>query len=231
MFAELEDLMAQALATQDFRLAMENNATGKRTKTNKEKTHRYLRTLYDLDPALPRFRALVAFWKMAPAADRPLLALLYSLGKDFLLADSATLLLNCQEGMSLSSLALGQFIADKYPHRYSEQSITAIGQRLASSWKQAGFLRGMYKNERIAVKPSYFVLAFGMFLAYLDGARGQFIIGNPAVKVLSLSESSLRELAFEAAKRDLLRFQSAGAVVSVSFDTLIEQLGIHEIKD
>jgi hypothetical protein len=75
MFTELQALMAQALVDGDFDRALEENATGKRTKSNQGKTHKYLRTLYDLDPSQPRFQALMAFWEMAERCAKPLPAL------------------------------------------------------------------------------------------------------------------------------------------------------------
>jgi hypothetical protein len=229
MLAELKDLMAQALETQDFTKAMEDNATGKRTKVNQSKTHSYLRNLYDLNPRLPRFQALVSFWKMAPESDHRLLALLYAIGKDFLLAESVQLLIGAPMGKKVATEDFRELVLKNHPNRYSLITLQSVAKNLASSWKQAGYLRGMYKNERVRVTPSYYVLTFAMLLAYLNGVRGQFILTSPTVEVLCLSDQQLRELAFEATKRDLMRFQSAGVVTAVSFDHLMEKIGLHEV--
>ncbi|MDX2282977.1 MAG: hypothetical protein NW241_02395 [Bacteroidia bacterium] len=220
--------MAQALTDCSFERALAENATGKRTRSNQNKTRQYLHALYDLDRGLPRFRALMAFWEMTAPSEQPLLALLYALGKDSLLAESAHLLIACPVGASLPAAIFSQKVSERHPGRYSEESVAAIGQRLASSWKQAGYLRGMYANRRTEVMPGYQVLAFAMLLAYLAGARGQFILQSPEVQALCLAESRIRELAFEASKRDLMRFQSAGAVITVSFETILNKLDIHD---
>ena len=68
-----------------------------------------------------------------------------------------------------------------------------------------------------------------MLLSFLVGDRGDFIMHNNCVNALCLSESKLRELAVEASKRDYLQYQFAGSVTSISFDKLINKIGLDAI--
>jgi hypothetical protein len=66
-------------------------------------------------------------------------------------------------------------------------------------------------------------------MAYLAELRGDFILTSEWVKALSLSDTIVRELAIEAAKRDLMQYQYAGSVTAISFNNLIKKLEINGI--
>ena len=63
-------------------------------------------------------------------------------------------------------------------------------------------------------------------MAYFNGDKGDFILSSRWVQALAISESKVRELASEAAKRDLLQYQYAGSVTTVSFNNLFKILNI-----
>ena len=120
-------------------------------------------------------------------------------------------------------------IEANHPSRYSANTRRSMAQNLASSWKQAGFITGKVKNIRTQPVIGYHIIAFAFFMAYLDGLRGDFILSSKWVKALSLSELNVRELAIEAAKRDLMQYQFAGNVTALSFNNLITKLEIDAI--
>jgi hypothetical protein len=66
-------------------------------------------------------------------------------------------------------------------------------------------------------------------LSYLNDDRGDFILSSKWVKALGIEESQVRDLAFEAAKRNLLHYQFSGAVTTISFQNLFQKLEIHGI--
>src|SRR5690606_3916865 len=113
-----------------------------------------------------------------------------------------------------------------YPGKYSPVTSHSIGKNLASSWKQAGYIKGKTKNIRVQPDISYKVAAFAFCLAFLEGDRGEFILKNPVVRALCLSETTLRALAIEAAKQDLLQYQYGGSVTSFAFPQLLSKLHI-----
>ena len=104
-----------------------------------------------------------------------------------------------------------------------------MAQNIASSWKQAGFIEGKVKNIRTQPEISFTVAGFALVLAYLKGERGDFIWNSIGVKALLLNESKLRELAIECAKRDLMQYQYAGNVTAISFNNLLNKIGIDAI--
>jgi len=65
----------------------------------------------------------------------------------------------------------------------------------------------------------------------LNGLRGDFILKSDFVKALSLDERTLRSLATEAGKRDLLQYQYAGNVTSITFKNLLNILNINGLEN
>jgi hypothetical protein len=51
------------------------------------------------------------------------------------------------------------------------------------------------------------------------------------VKALSLDERTVRSLAIEAGKRDLLQYQFAGNVTSITFKNLLNKLNIDGLEN
>jgi hypothetical protein len=51
------------------------------------------------------------------------------------------------------------------------------------------------------------------------------------VKALTLDERTIRSLAIEAAKRDLLQYQYAGNVTSITFKNLLNKLDINGFEN
>jgi len=68
-------------------------------------------------------------------------------------------------------------------------------------------------------------------MAYLNGLRGDFILTSDWVKALTLDERTIRSLAIEAAKRDLLQYQYAGNVTSITFKNLLNKLDINGFEN
>ena len=122
-------------------------------------------------------------------------------------------------------------IENHYPQKYSPNTRRSSAQNIASSWKQAGFITGKVKNIRTQPEINYLVVAFAFFLAYLNGLRGDFILKSDFVKALSLDERTIRSLAVEAGKRDLLQYQFAGNVTSITFKNLLNNLNINGIEN
>jgi hypothetical protein len=230
MFSELENVMAHYQSGMaNFDEVLEENVIGKRTKTNKQKTTAYLKRLYGLSIEEPAFLCFTHFWKLANDKERPLLALLYALRNDHLLRESTAVILAISDGDRVTIEGLSDHVQANHPNRFSNNSLRSIAQNIASSWKQAGYITGKVKNIRTQVHPSYLVVTFAMLLSYLNGDRGNYILNSIWVKVLGLHEDQLREMAFEAAKRDLIQYQYTGEVTAISFQNLLNMLDIHGI--
>lgn len=229
MFAELAKVMDFAIQNDDYLTSLNQNVINKKSQSGIEKTTVYLKNLYSFDTQYPPFRALKYFWQNSEVMDRPKLAILYAIGNDRLLAESIPIITETKVGIKVTVERVEENIEANYPKRYSPNTRRSMAQNIASSWKQAGFITGKIKNIRTQPEISYNLLAFAFLMAYMDGERGDFILTSKWTKALCLGDIQLRELAFEASKRDLLQYQYAGNVTSISFNNFFKKLGIDGI--
>ncbi len=231
MFSELASLMDHAIQDDNYLDSLSQNVINKKTNSGIKKTTGYLTALYGFDSTYPPFKALKYFWGFSDEQDKPILAFLYAIGHDYLLAESIPVVMDAKLGDKVSIDKFELNIDSFYPNRFSENTRKSLAQNIASSWKQAGFITGKVKNIRTQPLISYQVVAYALFMAYLNGLRGDFLMTSQWIKALSLSDSSIRELSVEAAKRDLLQYQFAGSVTAISFNNLITKLHIDGIQN
>lgn len=229
MFAELARVMDHAAQDDRYLASLKENVTNKRTKSNQEKTLRYLTQLYGFNPNEPAFLCFKYCWQQMAETGKPMLAILYALGNDYLLTESIPVVLSTPLGEKVRTEQLEANIEARHPGRFSNNTRRSIAQNIASSWKQAGYITGKVKNIRTPAHPDYLAVSLALILSYLHGDRGDFILKSKWVKALGIGEDQVRELAFEAAKRDLLQYQFAGAVTTISFTNLFHKLGIYGI--
>ena len=229
MFAELAKVMDYASSDNDFSNSLNQNVFHKKTQSGAEKTSRYLKKLYGFEIDNSSFKALKYFWSTTEDSEKPLLAIVYAINNDYLLAESIDVICNSKIGDRVTIESLEQNIEERYPNKYSAVTRRSIGKNIASSWKQAGFIVGKVKNIRVQPTISARIVGFAMLLAYLNGERGDFIFNNSGVKSLCLNEAQLRELAIEAAKRDLMQYQYGGNVTAISFNNIIKILEIDAV--
>lgn len=231
MFAELAKVMDHGMQDDNYIDSLSLNVINKATQSGIVKTSRYLKRLYDFDLTIPVFQAFKHFWEVANDTDKPIIALLYAVGNDYLLAESIPILNHARTGEKVTVEVLEENVESYYPDRYSRVTRRSIGKNLASSWKQAGFITGKVKNIRTQPDINYLVVAFAFLMAYLDGIRGDFILKSNWVKALSLDDKAIRSLAIEAGKRDILNYQYAGNVTSITFTNLFRKLDINGIEN
>jgi hypothetical protein len=227
MYAELEKVMAHSMDTGKYLDAMSENVFGKKSSDGIKKTKGFLKTLYGFESSDPNFVAFEYFWKTCDANERPLIAFIYAINQDDLLAESIEVMQKIKPGEK-ATIALFEAVIEKYhPNQYSENTRRSMAQNIASSWKQAGFIEGKVKNIRIEPAITYRITCFAFLLAYLHGDRGDYIWNYIGVKAMCLPESKLRELAVECAKRDYMQYQYAGSVTAINFTSLLHKIGIH----
>lgn len=227
MFAELSKVMDHAAQDDRYLASLDENITNKRTKSNQYLTNQRLQKLYKFDVNDPGFKCFKHFWQLVSDSEKPLIALLYAIGNDYLLYESIPEVLATPFGEKVTTAKLEANIEALHPGQFTIKTLRSSAQNIASSWKQAGYITGKVKNIRTQTTPSYLVVTLALLLSYLNGDRGDFILSSNWVKALGIEESQVRDLAFEAAKRDLLQYQFAGAVTTISFQNLFHKLGIH----
>jgi hypothetical protein len=229
MFAELAKVMDFSMQDDSYLDSLKQNVINKKTKSGIGYTTTYLKRLYRFDINYPPFKAFKYFWHISDETDKRLLTLLYAIGEDYLLEESISVLSNTKLGEKVTVEKLEENIEAYHPDRYSENTRKSLAQNMASSWKQAGFITGKVKNIRTQPDISYFVIAFAFLMSYLHGERGDFVLTSKWAKALCLNDTQLRELAIDAAKRDLLQYQYAGNVTSISFNQLLKKLELDGI--
>ena len=227
MYAELEKVMAYSLDGDNFLESLGHNVTGKKSNSGVEKTANYLKRLYGFDIQYAPFLAFKYFWKISEPSEKPLIAFVYAVNQDDVLAESIQVLQNVKPGEKATKELIEEVIEKYHPNQYSANTRRSMAQNIASSWKQAGFIEGKVKNIRTQPEVTYRVACFAFLLAYLNGDRGDFIWGSIGVNALCLYESKLRELAIECAKKDLMQYQYAGSVTAISFTNLFNKIGIN----
>ena len=227
MFSELEKVMSFSMESGQYLDAMADNVFGKKSSDGVKQTKGFLKRLYGFDSQYPPFAAFMYFWKMSEPNEKPLIAFLYAVNQDNLLAESVQVLQNVKLGTKVAVEHFEEIVEKYHPNQYAANTLRSTAQNLASSWKQAGFIEGKVKNIRIQPEITYRTACFAFLLAYLNGDRGDFIWNNIGVNALCLHESKLRALAIECAKNDLMQYQYAGSVTAINFTNLLIKMGIH----
>lgn len=227
MFSELEKVMSFSMESGQYLDAMADNVFGKKSSDGVKQTKGFLKRLYGFDSQYPPFAAFMYFWKMSEPNEKPLIAFLYAVNQDNLLAESVQVLQNVKPGTKVAVEHFEEIVEKYHPNQYAANTLRSTAQNLASSWKQAGFIEGKVKNIRIQPEITYRTACFAFLLAYLNGDRGDFIWNNIGVNALCLQESKLRALAIECAKNDLMQYQYAGSVTAINFTNLLIKMGIH----
>lgn len=227
MFSELEKVMSFSMDSGQYLDAMADNVFGKKSSDGVKQTKGFLKRLYGFDSQYPPFAAFIYFWKMSEPNEKPLIAFLYAVNQDNILAESVQVLQNVKPGTKVAVEHFEEIVEKYHPNQYAANTLRSTAQNLASSWKQAGFIEGKVKNIRIQPEITYRTACFAFLLAYLNGDRGDFIWNNIGVNALCLHESKLRALAIECAKNDLMQYQYAGSVTAINFTNLLIKMGIH----
>ncbi len=226
MFAELSKVMDHAIHDNRYINLLKENIASKKTKSNQKRTTSALVSLYRFDEGFPPFFCFKHFWQIADEIDRPIISLLFAIGNDYLLSESISVIVSTAVGEKVSKLRLEENIEAHHPRKFTNNTRSSAARNITSSWKQAGYITGKVKNIRTQPNHCYHSVAFAFLMAYFNGDKGDFILSSKWAQALAINESQVRELATEAAKRDLLQYQYAGSVTTISFNNLFKKLNI-----
>ena len=222
----LNQVAANAPATAYQQAIIDDNALGKPTQTTRERSAKRLTELYALDPDCSLFRLLRHFWPADPCS-QPMLAFLLAAARDTLLREMTPLVVGIKLNEIVTAGAIGEHLAQQYPSRFRPTTLRSTAQNLASSWTQAGYLRGKVKKSRVKPTVTPVVVSYAILLGYLCGLRGKLLLDSLWTRLLDRSPAEFTDLTHEASKQGWLRFKSAGAVVEISFPGLLKP---HEEK-
>jgi hypothetical protein len=229
MLRELTTLLHDSDALDVADAILERNVLGKPSMRSRESTLYRLRQLYGLGQAAPVCRTLFGLWPRDPAG-RPLLSLLCALSRDPTLRDGALPVLDASLGEQVRWPAIAAAFESRNPGRFGEKMAKSLAQNAASSWTQAGFLKGAVRKLRIRAAPTPTVAAYAALVASLCGFGGQRLLDCRWLSVLDRPAEDRLALLRQAEGLGLLRVRSTGDVLEIDVRRpMAEMLRIPEL--
>ena len=215
-FNQLLDHCAPDAKWPDYQYAIiDENILLKPTQSSRGEALRRLRQLYGLDDILI-FKTL-KFLAYSDSHARPLLALLCALARDATLRSTIELIVSAHPSEVLAPVQFKSIIASSFPGQLSDSTLSSAGRNTISSWEQSGHLHGLKQKVRQQVQPTPVVTAYALFLAYLNGERGEAMFESPWCKVLDQPAHILRAQAQQASQQGWLEYRFAGQVTEITF--------------
>ncbi len=229
MLADLSALLASGAADNPSGAIVGDNLLGKPSIRAREAALYRLHQLYGVGGNDPIWRVLRTLWHR-DASERPLLALLAALARDPMLRDGAAAVLDASPGERVRWPAIAATFEATNPGRFGEKMAKSLAQNAASSWTQAGFLKGAVRKERVRSIPSPTVAAFAALLASVCGFGGQRLLECHWLSVLDRPAEDRLALLRQAEGLGLVRVRSAGDVLEVDVRRpMAEILGVPEL--
>lgn len=226
MLKELTALLAatdKGTESEDYWSAIiEDNVLGKKTAATRKLSAQRLSELYGLDPDVIMFRVLRELWPV-DTEGRPLLASLCANARDPLLRMTAPVILETPIGEEVEKEAIVSLIARQTADRFKESTRDKVARNAASSWTQAGHLKGRYTKIRTMPAATPATVAYALLLGYLVGRRGESLLDTYWTALLDLPRSEVDALAFQASRRGWLNYKHFGGVVSVDFSDMLTE--------
>ena len=227
MFRELSKVMDHALQDNRYIDSLKENIANKLTKTNQKRTDSALISLYKFDESHLPFVCFKYFWQVVEEYDKSIITMLYAISNDYLFSESIEVIGSTSIGDKVSKQRLEENIETFNPNQFTKNTVSSAARNLISSWKQVGYISNNNLAARINCTHSFNTVAFAFLMAYLSGERGEFILSSKWVRILSMSEAQIRQLAAEAAIRDIMEYKFAGSVSVISFNNLFNKLKIN----
>lgn len=214
-----------------YRNAIEDeNCLGKRSGITRKLSARHLTDLYALDPNVAVFRALRFFWERDPAG-RPVLALLCAYSRDAILRSTSERIQSILPDDGIDSAQMEEYLDSQFQGRYSKATLKSVAQNVNSSWTQAGYLKGRISKRRIKALVTPGSVAYAVFLAYLNGARGEGLFSDEYVQLLDCEDFEAMEMVEEAARRGWLVFKRIERIIEVRFPRLLTSQEVEWIHE
>jgi hypothetical protein len=217
----LEGLPADSCADRYRQAIIDENLLGKATRSTRLKAAGHLTSLYALDPSKAVFRLLRHFW-VGDQLGRPMLAYLAASARDPLLRECSDIVLGYPRGQKLDAFTIAEALLERRPARYRATTLHSTAQNLASSWTQAGYLKGKVNKCRSQPTVTPQVATYSLALAYLCGLRGKLLLESFWAGLLDRTPAELMDQAMEASRQGWLRVKAAGPIVEITFPGLLK---------
>lgn len=229
LLTDLSSVLAQCdpnSSLDQYREAViDSNVAGKRSFSSRQRTFRYLRELYALDPDVPEFRAFLRLWRR-DRSGRPVIALLFAASRDALLLATAGAVLTWPEGQPIHPEDLAAAVEARYPGSYSSGIRAKIGRNALSSWTQSGYLARVGPRSpatRTKIEPSPGAVAMALVVGATGGASGERLFTGEFANLLSVPLQTLHDRAYDASRKGWLEYRSLGNVTEVDLSKLLAE--------
>jgi hypothetical protein len=226
MLADLSALLAGGHGEDPTDAVLAENLLAKPSARARAAALLRLRQLYGVGGNAPLCVALRRLWARYPDA-RPVLALLCALARDSSLRDGAAAVLDAPLGARVRSPAIATAFEALNPGRLGDAMARSLAQNAASSWTQAGFLKGAVRKERVRARATPVAAAYAALLASLCGFGGACLLASRWLDVLDRPVEDRLSLLRQAEGLGLARVRSAGDVLEIDVRRpLADALGV-----
>ncbi|MCC6145268.1 MAG: hypothetical protein WA094_02785 [Candidatus Desulfobacillus denitrificans] len=222
MLDEIEALLAivppEAEAEQYRRAILDDNALHKATASNREKTFKFLRRLYGLDPALCLFREFRRLYRFAADDSRLLIGLL-AMAREPVLRDCLEMVRSVPVGESLDRQNFEAWIRAHAPGQFSESMYVSFSHNLYATFYQLGYLGESVGKARSRNRPKVGIASatYAAFLDSLQGLSGLSLLHGTYSRALDLGVDDHLALLKAAGKQGLLKVAYSGGVLELGF--------------
>ena len=223
MLAELTSVLSHATSDSDKagykRCVIDDNCLGKPTASTRRLSFQRLSELYSLDPQVTLFRLLRRLWPM-DAISQPHLAVLVAMARDPLLRCSAPAVLNLKAREEFGRAAVETALRAVTEGRLNDSILAKVVRNCASSWAQAGHLKGRTFKVRQQIRPHFVGVTMALATGYLAGYRGESLFSGPWMRVLDADPAAARNLALEAKRAGLLDIRVSDKIIDLQLGRL-----------
>jgi hypothetical protein len=222
MLDELEALLSvvpsEAEAPSYRQAILDENVLHKATASNREKTFKFLRRLYALDPQVCIFREMRRLSRYA-ADDTKLLIGLLAMAREPILRECLGMVLKTPIGESLGRAQFEAWIRSFSPGQYSESMFVSFSHNLYASFYQFGYLGESVGKTRTRVRPRSGIasVAYAAFLDWLRGMNGIALLHGAYSRALDLGTDEHLALLQAAGRQGLLKVGYSGGVLDLAF--------------
>jgi hypothetical protein len=215
MLKELSTLLAAQRTEENYStLIVAQNLLGKPSLRARRSALSNLRRLYDLDGETLIGRTFIALWMRDPNS-WPLLAVLIALARDPTFRDSADAVLDAVPGTVVRAADLAAAFEARHPGRLGPGMAGSLARNAASSWTQAGHLRGTANKLRVRANPTPAAAAFAALIARLCGFGGPSLLECRWLDVLDCPVEKRLSLLRQAEGLGLASVRAAGDVLEI----------------
>jgi hypothetical protein len=209
---------AEADAQAYRQAVLEDNQLHKKTASNRDKTFKYLRRLYAIDPHICLYREMRRLLNFA-GEDTKLLIGLLAMAREPILRDCLSMVLKMPVGESLGRTQFETWIRTHAPGQYSESMYVSFSHNLYASFHQFGFLGKASGKARTRTRPKVGIASatYAAFLDWLRGMSGISLLRSEYSLALDLSADEHIALLQAAGRKGLLKVAYSGGVLDLSF--------------